>query len=348
MHGKRPPYPIIVILALLLLGCRKNEFTIEVSLPESVNSTYRVVYYASDARGGATIETALAVAHGKGELKCMAVNPQVVMIFEGSAPHPATAFYAERGDRIRISGESADASKWIAEGNATAEQMSEWRAGSSALFGKGDGDAVNAALEKLVKEHPSEPSTALLTAIYYDSTAKGPGAAVLLSKLTGEAAETETAPLLGRIECAEDSRKTTGRDAGKHLVVQGEATGADTIRLREGKPVFILCRSFQSKGSAEAVDSLKSLIRDYPDLKDSNFAELYLSADSLTWQTSLRRDTIRGALRARMARELADPIMIRLGVKAPAWYVVINGKGKISYSGSDLRTATSTFRKLKN
>ena len=45
---------------------REKEFKLEFELPAKTHSNYQAVYYASDQRGGVTVETVAVVSGGKG------------------------------------------------------------------------------------------------------------------------------------------------------------------------------------------------------------------------------------------------------------------------------------------
>ena len=129
----------ICMAAIILSGCIKNEFKMIFTLPESVNSTYRIAYYASNSKGGINIESAVAVAAGKAEMRGVTRNPVLVNIYSGSADIPAAVFYAERGDEIRISGNGADPLEWDISGNEINSELSAWRLKNSKAIGAAKG-----------------------------------------------------------------------------------------------------------------------------------------------------------------------------------------------------------------
>ena len=334
---------LAAVSALLCAGCSGNKFEVEFQLPESVNSTYRIVYYASDKRGGVTIESAVAVAKGVGKLEGITRLPVCVWIYEGSSKRPSAMFYAERGDKIRISGKDADPRGWLIEGNKESERISEWRLAPRSELTIVDGKKINAAVERQVKEHPEDIVSALIADTYYDERVAGADYARLMSRLQGDAASEEIRRLSGRLPTAVSAEKKLV----DKLIFQGLPTGSDTVRPAASKALLLLFRGSDSALDSEAADSIKSLRRQRPDTAAYRMVELVMAADSLLWRTYLRRDTLPGVLRARLALEHADPLALKLGIDMTPWIVVADRSRKIIYSGSDAAAAAKAWKKIK-
>lgn len=147
-------------------GCIRNEFMLEAELPEKVNYTYTLSYYASDSRGGVELTAALDVRNGSGKLKGFTRNPALGWIFYGNSPLPAAIFYAGRGDKIRISGDDGSPLGWSIGGNRINDELTEWRLANRKLIAEArdsfskdlSGEKarlkLNAAIAAFVKSHP--------------------------------------------------------------------------------------------------------------------------------------------------------------------------------------------------
>lgn len=351
------------VLALFTSACIRNEFTVTVSLPSAINNTYRVVYYAHDKRGGFTQETAITVAKGHGEMKGITRLPTCVLIFEGSSLSPAAAFYVERGDKIEITGESASPYKWEIKGNDLTDELSEWRLENANLISLNNIEGVNAAVEKYVSANPENPLSALLIALYYDrrfdsversenTGKKGqPGKTLsgmeqLIAKLRGKAADESLLNITGRSDMILHEEASRNRTLPNRIILQTDGNGVDTVSLAGGKPSLLLVRRYSADGDYAAMDSLKSALRQYRDSARRNIVELYLAADSSSWQNAISHDTLRGAVRARMPREYAEPLLMEAGITRAPWLIVTDGKGKIRYYGPSPAKALATFRSL--
>lgn len=340
-------YTLISLISLTLTSCIRNEFEISADLAASVNSTYRLIYYASDKRGGVTIESGMAIASGKAQMKGITRLPVCVFIYEGSSQRPSALFYARRGDKIRITGPDASPFTWKIEGNEINDRLSEWRLANSSLLRGAGAETVNRAVADYVKANPSDPVSAILLGAYYDRSAKNSDFFKLLDMLEGDVAEEEWVSITGRPDMTmqplpplKDVRLPA------NPVLQTAATGCDTVHLRAGKPTIFLCRVFGATGDRQAADTLKRLSRAFADSAKRNIVELYCAADSASWRTSLRSDTLRGVVRVRMPREFAEPLLISAGVRQAPWIIVTDGKGRAVYSGSDPAEGAKSFRKL--
>ncbi|MDE5807251.1 MAG: hypothetical protein K2H76_03980, partial [Muribaculaceae bacterium] len=120
---------------LILSGCSKPRFTIEFQLPESLHAAYTLSYYASSSRQGKWMESGVMVQAGKCKATLPTSNPTVVAL---SAGMNAIYFYVERGDKITVTGESADIFSWTIGGNAINDDWSQWRHENAAAVGSGD------------------------------------------------------------------------------------------------------------------------------------------------------------------------------------------------------------------
>ncbi len=96
----------------------------------------------------------------------------------------------------------------------------------------------------------------------------------------------------------------------------------------------------------ESVDSLHSLGKAYKDSTKRIIADIYMDSDSVTWINAIRRDSLKGGVRAWQPRGVAEDAMVKMGITRVPWYVVKDSKGKETYSGDDLKKAMAAFRKV--
>lgn len=338
---------LTAMLAVSLSGCVKNEFDIRFNLPGDVSGSYRVVYYARDKRGGVTIETGIGLAQGKGELKGMTRLPVIIFLFEGNAQVPAAVFYAERGDKLTVSGDDKNPYKWSCKGNKLAEQLSDWRLAHAEVLARRDVVQINKAVAEEVESHPSERLSGLLLGLYYDRREDDTDAPYrkLRGMLKGDAADEEMAALLARADMSGASGNAPEvAKLPSEMVLQTASTGCDTVYLAKGRPSLLYFRANMPSDDIEEMKVVKQLCGEFKDSAARNIVELYLTCDSLTWTSALRRDTLKGAVRARLPREYAEPYVMALGLGKAPWYIVADGKGKILYSGDSAEKAGGRFR----
>ena len=234
------------LLTLLFGGCVRNEFDVEVNLPEKVSGHYSFLYYASDPAKGWFAEEMMMVEKGKGAVTGRTRNPSLVWIMDASG-RPAALFYAERGDRIRITGDSENPASWRVKGNDVTGRIDGWRHSNRAALSSMDARKVNAAVSGYVRENPSDPVSAILMAVYYDRRADEAGFAATWKMLRDDALEKEWVDLVSRSDIS-----TGGpwmRKMPREVVLKSVGNGVDTLRL------FLPCRfrgATRGRGGIEA------------------------------------------------------------------------------------------------
>lgn len=338
---------VAFIWAMTLSSCAKNEFEVEFQLPANVNATYKISYCASDAKGSISIETAANIAAGKGSLKCITRNPATVWIFRGNAQLPSAVFFAERGDKIRITGDSDNPAEWqISGGGKANELLGQWRAQNREAIekavaagapGKGKAaEALNAAVAEFVKKHADSPAAAVVLGAYYNSRVDA-GQFRRLCRLLEESGIAEEYPLL--MARQDYLGLQTENPKLKDFEVQSFWRNLDTLRLVSAKaPNFVYLWRRNDLHQDELKDSLKNLAKARRDSASLLITDISLDADSAMWAYQVKRDSIKGTLRAIMPKGLADENIIALGIGETPWFVVTK-KGKLLYSGSDFESA---------
>ena len=360
-HSGHQLMMLLCLLCLWLAGCVKNQFEVSFSLPESVNSTYKLSYYASDPRGGLQVETAIAVAAGKGMATGITRFPTLVTISRGNADIPAAIFYAERGDKIKISGEGADPVDWKIEGNKTTASLSEWRLANkdlitAAISASGDSASLrarrklNAAVAAFVKSDPSQRAAALTLWSYYDAAIDPAAFASLQGMLEENGATADIAMLLARDDTQSANPPLT--DPAKHpvksLILQSRDNNIDTLHLgKSGHPAIIYYWHKEAPDYKTTLDTLRRLAAWRPDSASMAIADVCLTPDSALWRNTLRNDSLRHIVRAFAAQGLADKDVMNLGVRRTPWFIVLSPQGTIKYSGSDMAKSAAAFRKLR-
>lgn len=335
----RPLHILLLIALLTLTGCRKNEFDIEFSLGADVTRPYRVIYYASDARKGWFVETAVDVRDGKGKLKGITRNP-TLLFFLGENGTPAAFLYAERGDNFKITGKTGNPAEWKIEGNGISERLSEWtQANKDKLRHNGTTDKAVAAY---VREHPDDPVSALLLLVRYDRRANEKEFMKLFSSLKGKAAKPEWSALVSRADFLEGNPQNAR--APKSLLLH-TADGIDTVLLT-GRPVMLVFKHNDYNSNREVLDILRQTARDWPDSSQRIIADIDFDTDSMARYRGVRYDSITGAIRAWLPLGFSDPIVRSLRVPSIPYARVSDAKGNIIYSGEDLQQAARKFSAL--
>lgn len=346
---------IKILLLVVLSGCMKNEFTVQFSFPKDHVGNYIIDYYAWDSKKGSWMENVASVQGGKAMVKCVTNRPTLVYIRDASSSN-SIAVYAERGDDILISGDNPDMNTWTVKGNKESELWSEWRNKNARLFAdsrdkftkekeKAISDFVNANKDKSISaivlltewNRNENPDVFLKLWNSIEDDAKDR----LLLEMCG------AADMLGTVfEVNSDGKLSRTKEKKLDLMtVRSRDNGIDTLKFRRQKASLLYFFLDKDSKREETIDSIKVLVKAYPDSTKRIIADVNLRPDSIVWINSLRSDTINGIIRAWMPQGLAEPNLMRLGVTRIPWFVVVGKNGEYAYSGSTLKDAVAAFCK---
>lgn len=334
----------VIMTGLLMLAgaCKRNEVKVTFQLPASVSDAYKMVYYASDPVKGWYVETVGAVQGGKGEMLLRTRYPTVVF-FPSHDMMPRCAFYAERGDNIKISGESDDPWIWTVKGNKISEAWSEWRLANVKALKGGDAKSINAAVAKYVSENADKPLAAILLLVYYDRRADEAGFRKTWEKLKDDALQPKWLQLAARTDML-DNVPTYKQPVDK-LIVASIGNGVDTIRFK-GKPLMIYFWRDEDEGRSENIERFRKTAAAFGDSSARLLADISFDPDSSGWAYRIRRDTVKKAVRGWVFKGETDSVISRMKVPGTPWFVVGDKKGKLLYEGADGAEADSIFRTL--
>lgn len=353
---------VVAALALLVVAasCVSNEFLVRFKLDKSVNSTYRIVYYASDANGGVLIETAVAVTAGKSEVKGITRFPCMVSVYNGRDIVPACVFFAERGDEIEITGSEASPLSWSIDGNKTNKRLTEWRLANKQILedvinARTDDEKtartkLNAAVRKFVEEDPGAAASLVLMSAYYDSSI-APKEYRRLTDMLQESGVMDEYPTLmarhDRLSAVQPAPEDGGGRRQKDIVVKSFGRNIDTLRFASGKKPGLLYLWHRDDDTRRAdVDSMRGIVKWRGDSARMTVADLCLDMDSAVWVNIVRSDSLRSTLRGWAPRGLADPDLMEMGVASTPWWIVTSRDGKVVYSGQDAAKAMARLRSV--
>lgn len=340
---------LLILASLTITGCKKSEFTADISLPTEVGSTYTIVYYSSDAEKGGIKESAVSVHGGKGKFMGITRNPTLVYFLSSGGRLPATVAYAEGGDKLEIKGDSSDPLGWEISGNKLTEQLSDWRRSNLEALRSALGDsaeatkALNTAVAKSVKSAPGEPLAALLLYVYYDRRADSSGFYALRKLLKDKAAEPEWAELAARSDMIGDSGEAL--KVPERIILRTIQSGCDTLSLRKLPTLIYYSQRSREDYKAE-IEKLRDLSREFGDSGKRVLVNVSIDPDSINYANSWRRDSLKATVQAWAPLGLSDEEVIKAGVRRIPWVMVVDAKGKAVYSGQEMERATEALRGL--
>lgn len=339
---------ITVLLSVLISGCVKNQFTVEFSLDPQASQTYKTLYYASDSKKGWIVEGVLQVEQGKGKMVLPTRNPTIVYVFTGSNI-PATFFYAERGDKVTISGKGVNPLDWDFSGNKINEGLSKWRKDNRGLLdnimmpsGNKTFEKLNSAVAKYVAANPDNPVSTILLLEYYDRRGDEEGFRKCWAKLKGDAAKGKWREVVSRNDMIDEPGK---QELPKEIILNTVGTGCDTIKIG-GVPVLLNFSKSSISNYRETAKKIRELSVESDDSSSRIIANILLEPDSiLRWQNA-RNDSLVNVVEGWAPLGLSDSQVKVLGISRLPQTLVIDSLGKVVYRGDDLKKAADEFKKL--
>ncbi len=340
---------IAFLATLVLTGCGKNEFRVEASLPASVTQVYELTYYASDSKKGWITETVLSVTQGKGAVTCITRNPSMVWVAVTGSAVPAVAFYAERGDKITISGKDADPLTWDIGGNDLNERWSKWRQQNAAALRSRQGKLINPAVAKYVKANKSDILSAVLLLTSYVRSDNEMEFAELWNMLDADARDQEIITAIGRADkFASAPIDKPVRITELKLHAMGESIA--TLRPADADALLLYFWQGNEPQRHADIDSLRAVIKEQRERagKRLTAVDVALTADSMSWLNTVRLDSADcwGWLHTWAPGGRMHSSIYTLDIPATPWFVVVDSRGNQAYRGPESKAALKQVRAL--
>lgn len=338
----------LIILSTIIfsaVSCKKNGFQMDFSLPENLSANYNVTYYASGKNGGITVQAVASVQAGVCQLMGATYNPTLVYVWERKQIFPLV-IYVERGQKIKISGETGSPLDWDVAGNDINGELTSWRLENAEILVKGDEEQINRAVEEYVRSNPSSPASTLILLCYFTRNNNESLYSELFASLRGEAKNDRWISMVGRSDQLSTNSSYPARLYS--MVMRSAEDGADTLRFCHHGPTLIFFWNNGMNERKEIFDSVKVLLKETPDTLRRTIADICVDSDSISWRGPLKKDSVDGLVRLWAPLSLAEPDLIKLKVNAIPYYIVFDSLGYQSYRGTDLDSAIIDFRRLYN
>lgn len=338
------------VMALMLGGCVKNEFKVDFEFPKDHIGNYLLSYYAWDARKGRWIERTTSIQEGVASVNGVTRLPTLVYVSDASQPGNSMIIYVERGDEIKISGDGRDMASWTVTGNKLSERWSDWRKG--AYTQKNDTVAFHKSIRQYVEKNPKDELSSILLLTEWNRRKDPEGFVALWNSIDKGARGQQLVEMCGVsdllgvefITTAEGDLEYAKDSKLKTLLLRSRDNGTDTLKFKT--PSFLYFFTENNTARKETIDSIKVLVKAYPDSTKRVMADIYMDSDSITWVNAIRRDSVKGVVRAWVPRGVVEEDMVMMGVTRLPWYIVKDKGAKEAYAGEDLADATAAFRKL--
>lgn len=335
---------IFFFLLIIFTGCGKNEFNLEFNLGEDITENYNVTYYATDLKGGLTVQAVASVRNGKCDLNGLTKRPTFIYITPRQSHYPLVIL-ANRGEKINITGSERDPLSWDVVGNEINQELSQWRKENILLFSNNENDSVNSAVRTYVENNPGNPVSTILMLCYYDRRINEKEYSTLMASLKGEAKNEDWLTMIGRSDQLIHQYFYPARL--ESLIMRSVNENGDTLAIDNKNPVFIL---FWQTGYTERknmIDSLKVLKKQIPDTSIL-IADVCVDIDSVAWRNAIRRDSIEPVKRLWAPLGMNDPAIMKMKVSSLPFFIVLDSAGNQTYRGKELEEAIKEYRQLSH
>lgn len=331
---------IFLVSLVILTACGKNEFEMEFHLSQEVTENYNVIYYATDVKGGKTVQAVASVREGICLLKGVTKRPTLVYITPRRSFLPLVVM-ADRGEKVEISGGGNDPLKWEVKGNEINEEFSQWREENMSVLSSQNADSVNMAVKNYVETHSAQPLSALLMLLYYDRRLDEREYTTLMASLKGKAREPRWNDLVARSDRLNPSLSYPA--SLNNMVMRSSNRKGDTLKIDYENPVMIAFWQNGGTDKKEMVDSLKALEKEFPD-SVLLLADICLDVDSVAWKSSIKRDSLEVTKRFWAPMGMNDATVLKFKVPSLPFFIVFDKEGKQYYRGGVLSEAMEQFR----
>ncbi len=271
---------IFAAILTLLCGCGSNDhFVVEGEFEGEAPQSVRALYFANGALRNAPV----SVREGKFKVEGRSEQPVIIDIYLPDRTRIATVV-AHNGETVKLKLNSAKPFDFSAEGDDTAEKLSEWVAANATTLSGGNRLAVNKLIERYIESHKAELLSTVLLMSYYDSSVDPLKAAELFDIIDAEARPLYMvegfSEMLGRMKSGANSVIT-------EPISYYVARDSSNVFKPADHPYTLIALTSSMLGRDSIVGELKQLST----LDRLKLVELSVDNDSMAWRRSIIPDS---------------------------------------------------------
>ena len=319
---------ILWLTVLSLASCTSDSFKIDGNLTNLHGKNVRVIF-----RGDSGIVDERVNLDKKGHFSFEGTSSQPIIV--AVCTHrgdPLAMVVAANGDHLKLKGDAGTAMHIKVKGNKLNEDWQLFRDEHAAFYNDPNPSRLDAAIEKYVREHPSDMLSTVLLAVDYSNYNDRDKVDKLLHSIDIKARpESLATPLTG----SPTGHKSKIMPRLMTLTLFKHGGGFEEINLAKHVTLITLWANPQTDRQT-LNQKLQGL---NPDI---HILDILAESDTLNWHK-----TIAGESRQHYwapGGPLEQGIQL-LGINSMPWYAVVDSTGLVSYSGPNLDTALKTTAK---
>ena len=321
---KIQPLTLVLLMLAMLSSCTSDSFKIDGNLEGLKDPIVRIVFVGDS---GLVDESVNADKKGHFTFKGSASHPTLVNVLTRRG-QPITMMVATNGDHIKVKGDAGKPMGTVIKGNRLNEDWQLFRNEHKAFYTDPNPSRLDAAIEKYVKEHPTDMlSTVLIIADYSNYTDRGKVDNMLKSIDVKMRPESLTRAFQGM------SKKSGNLPRLMTLTLWKHGGKFEEIKLTGGTAILSLWAQPQPKR-----EDLRGRYKDIRDSSSGNIRviDILTESDTLKWHQTIAGEDV-GHYWA-PGGPLEQGIQL-LGITSLPWYAVTDSTGLVVYSGPDFGEA---------
>lgn len=312
-------------MAVALAACSSDSFKIDGDIAH-VNGAVRIIFQGDS---GMVDELVKPDEKGRFSFQGEAADLAIVNILNHKG-ETMTNLVVKNGDHLKVKGDAAKAMSIKVKGNALNEDWQLFRNEHAAFYTDPNPSRLDAAIEKYVREHPTDVlSTVLLMADYSDYSDR----AKIDKMLRGIDASARPASLTNNYTDRTNARNNNLPRLMSLKLAKKDAQ-FEEINLTEHVTLINLWANPQNNRNA--------LIQQFEALDDQiQVLDVLTESDTLRWQKTIADDPAGWKHYWAPGGPLELGIQL-LGITSMPWFAVTDSTGMVTYSGPNLSSAIRT------
>ena len=324
---------LLLIITAVFASCSSDSFKIDGNIANLEGNAVRVLFRADSGMVDERVDT-----DKKGRLTFKGESTQPVLVNVLSLRgEPLAMLVAVNGDHLKLSGDAGKAMGVNVSGNRLNEDWQLFRKEHAAFYADQNPSRLNAAIEKYVREHPSEMlSTVLLMADYTDYSDRDK-VEKMLKGIDGKFRPESLTEVFTGLANAR-SRNRSPRLMTLTLVKHGSEF--EKIKLTDQVTLMNLWAQPQ-QDRERVINAIEAL--DGGGDGTVKVLDVLIESDTLRWHDAIANDP-KGWSHYWAPGGPLEPGLQLLGITSAPWYAVVDDTGLITYSGPNLNEA---IKKIK-